>query len=150
MPRRSRSPRRRSRARRSGEAHRRPCGSARRLGARRRTRGNRSSLDSSSFNYSNLVDGPPFAPAPLFLKKGRLSSFRLVDRTSSDAPGRLGAHLFLGVGRTPCRWELSRLLNSIRGGQAAKAKRELAGTGVPVVVLGAGLKGSLRESMGQA
>src|SRR2546425_2332312 len=57
---------------------------------------------------------------------------------------------FLVLVHTPCRWELSRLLNSIRGRQAAKAKRELAGTGVPVVVLGAGLKGSLRESMCQA
>jgi hypothetical protein len=33
----------------------------------------------------------------LFLKKGRLSSHRLVDGTSSGAPGRLAAHLFLGV-----------------------------------------------------
>jgi hypothetical protein len=88
--------------------------------------------------------------ARLFLKKGRGSrSQLLVDVTSSVAPGR-GAHLFLGVGRTPCRWELSRLLNSIKGRQAAKAKRELAGTGVPAVVLGAGLNGSLRESMCQA
>jgi hypothetical protein len=93
---------------------------------------------------------PLVATAGLFLKKGRLSSSRLVDRTSSGAPGRLDAHLFLGVGRTPCRWELSRLLNSIKGRQAAKAKRELAGTEVPVVVLGAGLKGWLRESMCQA
>jgi hypothetical protein len=62
----------------------------------------------------------------------------------------LDAHLFLGVGRTPCRWELSRLLNSIKGRQAAKAKRELAGTEVPAVVLGAGLKGWLWESMCQA
>src|SRR6266550_5906193 len=51
---------------------------------------------------------------------------------------------------TPCRWELSRLLSSIRGRQAAKAKRELAETGVPSVERGAGLKGSLRESMCQA
>jgi hypothetical protein len=91
-----------------------------------------------------------FAPvAQLFLKKGRLSSRRLVSVTSSDAPGRLHAHLFLGVGRTPCRWELSRLLNSIRGRQAAKATRELAGTEAPPVDLGAGLKGWLRESMCQ-
>jgi hypothetical protein len=53
-------------------------------------------------------------------------------------------------GCTPCRWELSRLLSSIRDRQAAKAKRELAGTVVPAVDLGAGLKGSLRESMCQA
>jgi hypothetical protein len=85
----------------------------------------------------------------LFLKKSRRSSSRLVDVTSCDPPGR-GAHLFLGVGRTPCRWELSRLLNSIRGRQAAKAKREFAGTEVLLVVRGAGLKGSLRESMCQA
>ena len=57
---------------------------------------------------------------------------------------------FLALGCTPCRWELSRLLSSIRGRQAAKAKRELAGTELPPVCLGAGLKGSLRESMCQA
>ena len=57
---------------------------------------------------------------------------------------------FLALGCTPCRWELSRLLNSIRGRQAAKAKRELAGTELPLVDLGAGLKGWLRESMCQA
>jgi hypothetical protein len=51
---------------------------------------------------------------------------------------------------TPCRWELSRFLISIRGRQAAKAKRELAETESPAVDLGAGLKGSLRESMCQA
>jgi hypothetical protein len=80
-----------------------------------------------------------------------LSSRRFLDCTSSGAPGRLDAHLFLGVVGTPCRWELSRLLNSIRGRQAAKAKRELAGTVMsPVLGLGAGLKGSLRESMCQA
>jgi hypothetical protein len=79
------------------------------------------------------------------------SSRRLVDVTSSGAPGRLDAQLFVGVlGCTPCRWELSRLLSWIRGRQAAKATGELAGTGVPPVDLGAGLKGSLRESMCQA
>src|SRR6266480_2867404 len=72
-------------------------------------------------------------------------------RTCSGAPGRLDAHLFLGLGCcTPCRWELSRLLNSRRGRQAATAKRELAGTEVPLVLRGAGLKGWLRESMCQA
>jgi hypothetical protein len=45
----------------------------------------------------------------------------------------------------PCRWELSRLLDSIKGRQAATATRELAGTD-----LGARLKGWLRESMCQA
>jgi hypothetical protein len=57
---------------------------------------------------------------------------------------------FLALGCTPCRWELFRLLSSIRGCQAAKAKRELAGTGLPSVERGAGLNGSLRESMCQA
>ena len=105
----------------------------------------------SRFRSLSICHGLPLvAPARLFLKKGRLSSSRLVDRTSSGAPGRLDAHLFLGVGRTPCRWELSRLLNSIKGRQAAKAKRELAGTEVPLVQRGAGLKGWLRESMCQA
>ena len=56
---------------------------------------------------------------------------------------------FLALGCTPCRWELSRLLSSIRGRQAAKASGELAGTEVHGVVLGVGLKGSLRESMCQ-
>src|SRR5262249_18659377 len=46
--------------------------------------------------------GPPpgacdRVPDRLFLKKGCLSSRRLVDVTSCDAPGRLDAHLFLGV-----------------------------------------------------
>ena len=41
---------------------------------------------------------PPVAPAGLFLKKGRGSNRCLVDGTSFVAPGRLGAHLFLGVG----------------------------------------------------
>ena len=91
-----------------------------------------------------------FASALLFLKKGRVSNRRVVDGASFGAPERLVAHLFLGVGRTPCRWELSRLLNSIRARQAAKAKRELAGTEVSLVRRGAGLKGSLRESMCQA
>jgi hypothetical protein len=54
---------------------------------------------------------------------------------------------FLAFVCRPCRWELSRLLNSIGGRQAAKAKRELAGTEVRLVDLGAGLKGWLRESM---
>src|SRR6266545_5913578 len=62
---------------------------------------------------------------------------------------RTDAHLFVGVGGTACRWELSRLLSSIGGGQAAKAKRELAGTEV-APVRGAGLNGSVRESMCQA
>ena len=90
----------------------------------------------------------PVAPAWLFLKKGWLSSRLLVDGTSCGAPGRLVAHLFLGAWvHTPCRWELSRLLNSIKGRQAAKATGELAETEVD---LGAGLNGSLRESMCQA
>ena len=92
---------------------------------------------------------PSLPSTGLFLKKGRLSSRQPVDVTSSDAPGR-DAHLFLGAGRTPCRWELSRFLSSIKGRQAAKAKWELAGTEVPLVVRGAGLKGWLRESMCQA
>ena len=101
---------------------------------------------------ARMTSGGPPRPLrrlPLFLKKGCLSSRLLVGVTSCDAPGRLDAHLFLGVGRTPCRWELSRLLSSIRGRQAAKATRELAGTGVRSVVRGAGLKGWLRESMCQ-
>src|SRR5438876_1379243 len=54
---------------------------------------------------------------------------------------------FLALGCTPCRWELSRLLNSIKGRQAAKATGELAET---EVVRGAGLKGWLRESICRA
>jgi hypothetical protein len=108
----------------------------------------------------------PWLRPRLFLKKGGLSSSAARDgsvagaagavsvslrwRASSDAPGRLDAHLFLGLGCTPCRWELSRFLNSITGRHAAKAKRELAGTVVLLVQRGAGLKGWLRESMCQA
>jgi hypothetical protein len=91
---------------------------------------------------------PLVAPAGLFLKKGGLSV--VVAGSPPRRCSRTDAHLFLGVGRTPCRWELSRLLSSMRGRQAAKAKRELAGTESPAVDLGAGLKGSLRESMCQA
>src|SRR6266571_9251202 len=57
------------------------------------------------------------------------------------APGRLELISFLALACTPCRWELSRLLSSITGRQAAKALRELAGTGVPLVVRGGGLEG---------
>ena len=92
---------------------------------------------------------PPVATTGLFLKKGGVSSQRcsvtsdLCSRTvgCSSRSWRLVC--------TPCRCELSRLLNSITGRQAAKAKRELAGTESPAVDLGAGLKGWLRESMCQ-
>jgi hypothetical protein len=57
---------------------------------------------------------------------------------------------FLALDAHGVGWELSRFLSSIKGRQAAKAKWELAGTGVSAVVLGAGLKGSLRERMCQA
>jgi hypothetical protein len=100
---------------------------------------------------------PLVATTGLFLKKGRLSSaapaavlFRARFLVYLLRCSRTVAHLFLGVGCTPCRWELSRFLSSIKGRQAAKAKWELAGTGLSAVVLGAGLKGSLRERMCQA
>src|SRR5438876_10867706 len=54
---------------------------------------------------------------------------------------------FLALWSRPCLCELSLLLNSIKGRQAAKATGEIAETDV---VRGAGLKGSLRESMCQA
>jgi hypothetical protein len=92
---------------------------------------------------------PLVAPARLFLKTGALSSARLADVTPLVLPD-VGCSSLSWPGCTPCRWELSRLLSSIRGRQAAKAKRELAGTGVPAVVRGADLKGWLRESMCQA
>src|SRR5919198_1367256 len=90
----------------------------------------------SSCNHGALSEEGPL------VKLSLLADLRVCSRTD--------AQLFLGVGCTPCRWELSRLLNSIRGRQAAKATGELAGTEVPPVDLGAGLKGSLRESMCQA
>lgn len=89
---------------------------------------------------------PSIATALLFLKKGRLSKSSLLAHTSVVAPDGRSA-LSWRLACTPCRWELSRLFVSIRGRQAAKAKRELAGT---EVVRGAGLKGWLRESMCQA
>jgi hypothetical protein len=63
------------------------------------------------------------------LKKGCRSGSSSVDVTSCVAPGRV-AHLFLGVGRTSCRWELSRLLNSIRGRQSQLAPGHAPGAAV--------------------
>ena len=65
-------------------------------------------------------------------------------------PDRWTLNSFLAFECTPCRWELSRLLNSLRGRQAATGGGEVAGTEVPPLCRGAGLKGSLEESMCQA
>ena len=59
------------------------------------------------------------------------------------------AHFSFGAGGADCSWELSRLLNSMRGRQAARKQRELAETGAaPRGRLG--LKGSSRERTCQA
>jgi hypothetical protein len=67
-------------------------------------RGNRSQPTATVFARLSRFRGrpichqlPPVATALLFLKKGRVSNRRLLDGTSSGAPGRLDAHLFLGV-----------------------------------------------------
>ncbi len=136
--------------------------------------GNRSQPTATLFAYLGRFRGrsichrlPPVATARFFLKKGGLSSSADRGRGARRGPAERCQCLFSGapplmlpdgwmlisflaLGCTPCRWELFRLLNSIRGRQAAKAKRELAGTEVPLVVRGAGLKGWLRESMCQA
>ena len=59
------------------------------------------------------------------------------------------AHFSFGAGRADCSWELPRLLNSMRGRQAARKQLELAETSVPVAGERAGLKGCLRLRMCQ-
>src|SRR6266496_749557 len=61
------------------------------------------------------------------------------------APNRVGSRLFRRSVAQCVRLELSRLLNSQRGRQAARELEELAGT-VGAAALAAGLKGSLRAS----
>jgi hypothetical protein len=70
-------------------------------------------------------------------------------RPSGCAPWcERGAHFSFGAWCADCSWELSRLLNSMRGRQAARKQRELAetvvGSGEP-----AGLKGWWRPRMCQ-
>jgi len=91
---------------------------------------------------------PRVVPAWLFLKKGRGQVLACSLAPPLVLPGGWLLISFLALlGCTPCRWELSRFLISIRGRQAAKAKRELAGTEVR---RGAGWKRRLRESICQA
>ena len=59
------------------------------------------------------------------------------------------AHFSFGAGGADCSWELSRLLNSMRGRQAARKQRELAETSVPLAWERAGLKGCWRLRMCQ-
>jgi hypothetical protein len=91
---------------------------------------------SASYPRRRLSSRPAFS-----LCGGRLSS----PRRRSCVVGVGGvAHFSFGAWGADCSWELSRLLNSMRGRQAARKQRELAGTGV--VPRGRlGLKGSLRE-----
>jgi hypothetical protein len=75
-------------------------------------------------------------------------------RSGWPAPcGERGAHFSFGAWVVAeCSWELSRLLNSMRGRQATRKQRELAETVVEwVVVRGrAGLNGCSRERTCQA
>ena len=59
------------------------------------------------------------------------------------------AHFSFGAGGADCSWELPRLLNSMRGRQAARKQLELAETSVPLVCERAGLKGCPRLRMCQ-
>src|SRR5436190_18428872 len=77
--------------------------------------------------------------------EGRLSS-----RWASVlvAPGfEREAHFSFGAGCADCSWELSRLLNSMRGRQAARKQLELAETSLPLICERAGLKGCWRLRM---
>ena len=70
------------------------------------------------------------------------------------APGVVslcGAHFSFGARvLAECSWELSRLLNSLEGRQAARNVEELAGTGVVPPRGRLGLKDSLREMSGSS
>src|SRR3954447_10785054 len=67
-------------------------------------------------------------------------------RSWLDAPGRVErvAHFSFGAWCADCSWELPRLLNSMRGRQAARKQRELAETSVaPARLRAGGLEGLL-------
>ena len=89
-------------------------------------------------------------PAAAFsLKEGRLSRW-----WGSAVFARVGverlAYFSFGVGRADCLWELARLLDSMRGRQAARRQLELAETSVPGLAREwAGLKGCWRLRMCQ-
>jgi hypothetical protein len=73
-------------------------------------------------------------------------------RFSLAAPGVVErvAHFSFGARGADCSWELPRLLNSMRGRQAARKQRELAETSVALLVCErAGLKGCWRLRMCQ-
>jgi hypothetical protein len=59
------------------------------------------------------------------------------------------AHFSFGAWGADCSWELPRLLNSMRGRQAARKQLELAETSVPLAWEQAGLKGCWRLRMCQ-
>jgi hypothetical protein len=82
--------------------------------------------------------------------------FLLLGGPAVKVSGRSGevgvgvvAHFSFGADGADCSWELSRLLNSMRGRQAARKQRELAETGAPPRGR-LGLKGSSRERTCQA
>ena len=82
--------------------------------------------------------------------------FLLLGGPAIKVSGRSGevgvgvvAHFSFGADGADCSWELSRLLNSMRGRQAARKQRELAETGAPPRGR-LGLKGSSRERTCQA
>src|SRR5215213_6460701 len=93
---------------------------------------------------------PHIAAEPL--DSGRLHeapgmSPRLPPRSTRRAhPAALLLSLSALVG-ADCSWELSRLLNSMRGRQAARKQLELAETSVPLGCERAGLKGCWRLRM---
>jgi hypothetical protein len=82
------------------------------------------------------------------LKEGRLS---WVGGAAVFAPVGVErvAHFSFGAWGADCSWELPRLLNSMRGRQAARKQLELAEASVPLAWERAGLKGCWRLRMCQ-
>ncbi len=86
-------------------------------------------------------------PGAFSLKGGRLSSWRGAVVGAPVWVERM-AHFSFGAGGADCSWELSRLLNSMRGRQAARKQLELAETSVGLWER-AGLNGRWRLRMCQ-
>src|SRR3954454_24537478 len=72
-------------------------------------------------------------------------------RSWLDAPGRVErvAHFSFGAWCADCSWELPRLLNSMRGRQAARKQLDLAETSVALVCERLGLNDCWRLRMCQ-
>ena len=103
-----------------------------------------STRNASGFNRARyLAESAAFS-----LKEGRLSRWRGSAVFAAVGVERL-AHFSFGARGADCSWELPRLLNSMRGRQAARKQLELAETSVPLAEERAGLKGCWRLRMCQ-